>query len=556
MRRSVIASVIVHALAATAGVLWLLWYFIPLGNLIKTGVTLLLAVLVILAVLREKKRGTAAQSVADALPEIDTSGPVMLVCGEDTGNLFSAQPLRKTSQGWWLQVGEVSRLAGMVKGIQQRQPHAVGQLAVMFICCPDRYQDEPVMRAPVKALREQIVKLQAVTGFQLPVVVSCEVSGPDSPWIIIRGDKPVVCPAGGSPVAFADWQNTHLFSLPVISQAFTLMRTVFIDELVKPDRLYPAVNPFAAVLKTGAPAGETTSVWSNWLNRRSGLLFSPSNRDGGAEFTFPDALLPLLRPVTVPVQGGALTRRLVAVLLACALATLGFSAGNNQALIRKVGADLARWYAIPMDHYVPKARSLAVLKQDALLLERWQRQGEPVRYGLGYYPGQRLWLAVQQAIDTWIPAPVQPSAPEQGSPQTVRLNSMALFDTGQSSLKPGATKLLVSALVGIKARPGWLIVVSGHTDSTGSPPVNQALSLRRAEAVRDWMRDTGDVPGSCFAVQGYGAGRPAATNDTPEGRAQNRRVEISLVPQADACRAPGEPPAPSKDDGASHLRGE
>ncbi|KMK04131.1 membrane protein, partial [Pluralibacter gergoviae] len=475
MRRSVIASVIVHALAATAGVLWLLWYFIPLGNVIKTGVTLLLAVLVILAVLREKKRGTAAQSVADALPEIDTSGPVMLVCGEDTGNLFNAQPLRKTSQGWWLYVGEVSRLADIVKGIQQRQSHVVGQLAVMFICRPDRYQDEPVMRAPVKALREQIIKLQAVTGFQLPLVMSCEVSGPDSPWIIIRGDKPVVCPAGESPEALADWQDSHLSSLPVISQAFTLMRTVFIDELEKPDRLYPAVSPFAVVLKTGAPAGETTSVWSDWLNRHSGLLFSPSYRDSGAEYAFPDALLPLLRPVTAPVQGGQLTRRLVAVLLVCALAALGFSAGNNQTLIRKVGADLARWYAIPMDHYVPKAQSLAALKQDALLLERWQRQGEPVRYGLGYYPGQRLWLAVQQAIDTWIPAPEQAAAPEPQASRTVRLDSMALFDTGQSSLKPGATKLLVSALVGIKARPGWLIVVSGHTDSTGSPPVNQAL---------------------------------------------------------------------------------
>jgi hypothetical protein len=43
------------------------------------------------------------------------------------------------------------------------------------------------------------------------------------------------------------------------------------------------------------------------------------------------------------------------------------------------------------------------------------------------------------------------------------------------------------------------------------------LSLKRAESVRDWMRDTGDVPESCFAVQGYGASRPVATNDTPEG---------------------------------------
>ena len=95
-------------------------------------------------------------------------------------------------------------------------------------------------------------------------------------------------------------------------------------------------------------------------------------------------------------------------------------------------------------------------------------------------------------------------------------------------------------------------MVAGHTDSTGDDKSNQILSLKRAESVRDWMRDTGDVQESCFAVQGYGESRPVATNDTPEGRALNRRVEISLVPQANACQAPGTTHVSSQDGDADN----
>ncbi len=79
---------------------------------------------------------------------------------------------------------------------------------------------------------------------------------------------------------------------------------------------------------------------------------------------------------------------------------------------------------------------------------------------------------------------------------------MSLFDTGKWTLKPGSTKLLVNSLVGIKAGPGWLIVIAGHTDSIGDDKSNQTLSLKRAESVRNWMRDTGDVPESCFCGAG------------------------------------------------------
>ncbi|HEY2451811.1 MAG TPA: OmpA family protein [Scandinavium sp.] len=538
MRRSVIIPVALHTVAAVATLLWLLWYFIPTGNVFK-GLTSVLILLLagwylFKSCRREQSVSDAAVSAAD-LPLLDTQGPVVLVCGDRLDTLFQESPLRKTSQGWWLRADDVSRLTDVVRSIQTQFPRQVGQLSVMYHCLPDNHQDEAVLRSTLKTLRQQSKQIKSLTGFTLPVVVSAEFSGPETPWIIVRGDKPIVCPANDSPQAFIDWQQAddNIVALPAISQAFSFIRNTLTDELEKPDRLTPPVRTFSVAMRLGTAPPETQSVWSHWLFSRTCLQFT---RHSNRVNLFPDAVLPLLAPFASTVQGGQRTRRLVLLMWLCALTALGISALNNRSLISQVSADLQRWNAIPMNHYRPKAESLAALKQDALLLERWQRQGEPLRYSLGYYPGQRLWLALQQAIDTWTPPPAPKPKPV---PKIVRLDSMSLFDSGKSVLKPGSTKMLVNSLVGIKARPGWLIVVSGYTDNTGSVQLNQTLSLQRAEAVRNWMRDTGDVPESCFAVQGYGDSRPIASNDSPDGRAHNRRVEISLVPQADACRLPG-----------------
>lgn len=541
MRRSVIIPVALHTLAAVATLLWLLWYFIPTGNVFKGLTTVLILLLAGWTVFkncrREQPVSDTTVSAAD-LPLLDTQGPVVLVCGDRLDALFQGSPLRKTAQGWWLRADDVSRLTDVVRNIQTQFPRQVGQLSVMYRCLPDHHQDEAVLRSTLKTLRQQSKQIKSLTGFTLPVVVSAEFSGPETPWIIVRGDKPIVCPANDSPQAFIDWQQTddNITALPAISQAFSFIRKTLTDELEKPDRLTPPERAFSVVMRLGTVLPETQSVWSDWLYSRTCLQFSRKPGQTDPASLFPDAVLPLLAPFASTVQGGARTRRLILLMWLCALTALGISALNNRDLIRQVSTDLQRWNAIPMNHYRPKAESLAALKQDALLLERWQRQGEPLRYSLGYYPGQRLWLALQQAIDTWTPPPAPKPKPV---PKIVRLDSMSLFDSGKSVLKPGSTKMLVNSLVGIKAKPGWLIVVSGHTDNTGSVQLNQTLSLQRAEAVRNWMRDTGDVPESCFAVQGYGDSRPIASNDTPDGRAHNRRVEISLVPQADACRLPG-----------------
>lgn len=542
MRRSVIIPVTLHTFAGVATLLWLLWYFIPTGNVFKGLTTLLILLLAgwygFKHCRREEPASDATASAAE-LPLLDTQGPVVLVCGDLLDALFQGSPLRKTAQGWWLRADDVSRLTDVVRSIQTQFPRQVGQLSVMYRCLPDHHQDEAVLRSTLKTLREQSRQMRSLTGFTLPVVISAEFSGPETPWIIVRGDKPIVCPINHSQQAFIDWQQVedNILALPAVSQAFSFIRNTLSDELEKPDRLTPPVRAFSVAMRLGVVNPETQSVWSAWLYSRTCLQYSRKSGQSVPANLFPDAVLPFLAPFASTVQGGQRTRRLVLLMWLCALTALGISALNNRDLIRHVSANLQRWHAIPMNHYGPKAESLVALKQDALLLERWHRQGEPLRYSLGYYPGQRLWLALQQAIDTWTPQSAPETKPKPVL-KIIRLDSLLLFDSGKAALKEGSTKVLVNALVGIKAKTGWLIVVSGHTDNTGSVPLNQALSLQRAEAVRNWMRDTGDVPESCFAVQGYGDSRPIASNDTPDGRALNRRVEISLVPQADACRLP------------------
>ncbi|MFA7891935.1 OmpA family protein [Pseudomonas putida] len=137
------------------------------------------------------------------------------------------------------------------------------------------------------------------------------------------------------------------------------------------------------------------------------------------------------------------------------------------------------------------------------------------------------WLGWQEWASRQVEAPPMP--------EPIQLDSLNLFDPGSAELRPGSTKLLINALIGIKAQPGWLIVISGHADARGDAAKNLDLSRARASAVRDWMQRMGNIPDSCFAVQGVAASQPVGSNDTPGGRAENRRVEIRLVPEGTAC---------------------
>ncbi len=105
--------------------------------------------------------------------------------------------------------------------------------------------------------------------------------------------------------------------------------------------------------------------------------------------------------------------------------------------------------------------------------------------------------------------------------------SDVLFRSGSFELLPGARERLAKVSGIVLAYPSLHVAIEGHTDSVGGDDYNQELSEHRAQSVRDYFVQQG-IPANTIEARGFGKSEPIASNDTPEGRQQNRRVELVL----------------------------
>jgi outer membrane protein OmpA-like peptidoglycan-associated protein len=130
------------------------------------------------------------------------------------------------------------------------------------------------------------------------------------------------------------------------------------------------------------------------------------------------------------------------------------------------------------------------------------------------------------------PAPRAPSGPATPkiAPALAKDKRVAVygiyFDFASATLKPESTPVLEEIAAALVANPDWNLTIEGHTDSVGTAAYNLDLSNRRAAAVREALVTRYHINGDRLSTAGYGFTRPKASNDTPEGRALNRRVEL------------------------------
>ena len=109
----------------------------------------------------------------------------------------------------------------------------------------------------------------------------------------------------------------------------------------------------------------------------------------------------------------------------------------------------------------------------------------------------------------------------------ITLDSGILFDVDKYDVRPEAERALASLATVLKEADVKAFEIDGHTDSDASDEYNQALSEKRANAVKDFLASQGLT--SEITIIGYGESRPVASNDTPEGKQKNRRVEILIL---------------------------
>jgi len=117
----------------------------------------------------------------------------------------------------------------------------------------------------------------------------------------------------------------------------------------------------------------------------------------------------------------------------------------------------------------------------------------------------------------------------RGDDIVLNMPSEVTFGFDSSNLTPNARNALNDVARVLTQYTDTRVNIAGHTDSTGDAAYNQRLSERRARAVGGYLAQAG-VAQSRLAISGYGESQPVASNDTEQGRAQNRRVEITLSP--------------------------
>ncbi|NHV26084.1 OmpA family protein [Burkholderia sp. D-99] len=543
------AVVMVSATLALAVIGWVL----PVDHGVMWGLIAIVVALSALIVWLHSRRLTHARernvhviaqlgaATADLPVALRTRMPLALVTGDGLPALFDRDASRSQfvhvgDGAIWLRADRPQDLPRLAVAVRQWRDGQAPDCVVLSVA-PVLHANDDVLSQTLRVIRQAVADTSRMLGASLPgyvaiyqrlsdTAVSTE---PAAQWYGVSAGSPITdmhrfdsaIDAAESDALHADGSRAAAARAAGIGSMIGWTRRTVFDTLT--DRRQPASSwpLFGAGWIDHGPATGPGKPWERDVRSRIGI----------APAALPASPSPW--PVPQPLID-AMPRRSrrsprltavahVAAIIACtATAAICGAAKNNETLMTRIGEHIERYNRLPAKQDAAKRDALKALSSDRDQLDRYARIGVPLRLSFGTYRGAQLLPLLDETIASY-----EPPAPP---PAVITLDSMSLFDSGKAQLKPGTTRAMVDALELIKAHPGKRVLVAGYADDQGRPDHNLKLSIDRATAVRDWLVDASGLPTTQFAIQGYGDTRPVADNATPEGRAKNRRVEITLVP--------------------------
>ncbi|WP_431823242.1 OmpA family protein [Burkholderia sp. F1] len=549
--------------------LTVIWLVLPIDRGVAWGLTSVIVAASLLAGwlhmrrlarLREQHAHVLAQlgaATGDLPVGLRTRMPVALVVGDGLAALFDREDtitryVHVGNGAIWLRVDQPQDLPRLAVAIRQWRDGRAPDCVVLSVA-PATHANGDLLAQRLRVIRQAAADASKALGTALPGYVAIYQRLTDDPatsrmqsgdttaqWYGASAASPIVdahrfdaaIEAAESEVAHAGGNcATAARAAGLAAIVAWTQRNVF-DVLADRRQPAPAWRLFGAGWIDCGPETGPGKPWERDVRTRIAVV--PRALPGStAPWPLPQPLIEAApRRAWRSPRIAAIGHAFAIVACAAAVAIWG-AAKNNEALATRIGEHLARYSSIPATHDAAKRDALRGLVADRDQLDRYARTGVPLRLSFGMYHGRNLLSPLNKAIASYEPPPPPPSV--------VTLDSMSLFDSGKAALKPDSTRAMVGALELIKAHPRKRILVAGHTDDVGKPDRNLKLSVDRAAAVRDWLVDASGIPPTQFAIQGYGDTRPVANNATPEGRATNRRVEITLVPDAPAHAPSGNP---------------
>ncbi|MCO6556065.1 MAG: OmpA family protein [Gilliamella sp.] len=498
--------------------------------------------------------------------------PILLVTGSAAKDFFpedlsiAESNIVVSSEAVWIYVEEYSHLPIVYDSLISKWPDMIGRVGIFLALTPELEDKQGLFIAKLQAFRQSWADTCRIAKYQLPVYLSTHIGlnnliyDEQNPlpvyWFQLVDHKLFLLDRYLSPLN--NWVNDiktpssererRLRLRPLLNETQSWIEQIVLSTLIDPKQPIAKCKPTGiAIYPINQSIVNNNIMQKQWESITT--LPLPNNHKIEDNVSPPDSLIKFM-PIAYPFSPIAtMVCGLITITSIFIMGCLGASFWNNIKLSDQIQNDIRHYHLISMDSYEEKRQALELLKDDRVMLNQYLAQGEPVRLGMGLYHGQQLLEPLNVSMSDYVAKPPEPEkiiikeekVIMKEVPSVIRLDSLALFESGQSSLKSDSTKILVNALVEMKKQinanhgTGWLILVAGHTDSTGDENKNIQLSLERATAVRNWIIKASDIPETCFAIQGYGAKKPLVSNDTLEGRAQNRRVEISLVPQMSNC---------------------